>query len=192
MEFRFSEVFTSAPKLFLVGFESGVVPFTFSPQGIDRPKVHEIPLDGKPVVIRNGICLFGVFCCSGTFAETFTHIRTVVQMRCAPVRTAVFLSSSPIICEFFISVHSKSVFVKGTSHGSFAVFWFCICWRNHAITMGKIVYGVIDFFTSQVLPTMKVYSSMDRYWLVPLQTTFVKPIKPCSTISFCILTKAIN
>ena len=101
----FGRLSASDPEPFLRGsLKSGIVSLALCSQRINRLKGNGIPLDRKSVVIRK--ChIFGAACCFGTLVEAFVTARTVMQMRGALIRTAIFLSGASVIREFSIPVH---------------------------------------------------------------------------------------
>ena len=95
------------PQPFLTcGFETGIVSFALCTQGIDTLKTQAFPVNGKSVIVWNGLvfraapvflAVVPVLVVAGTFAGFgLTE------------RAAVFLPGTPIVGRFAIFVHSQS------------------------------------------------------------------------------------
>ena len=94
------------PKTLLPGrFEARVVTFTFRPQSVHGFECDGIPVNGKPVVIRDG----DIF---GTAAILFAVIPVVVITRANPGFTALERATELLTCTtftfgFYAFVHGK-------------------------------------------------------------------------------------
>lgn len=95
------------PQPFLTcGFETGIVTFTLSPQGVSPFKVEIAAVNGKPVVIGNGL----VFRAAPVFLPV-VPILVVAGTRARFGLTegaAEFLPGTMIVGGFAIFVHSQS------------------------------------------------------------------------------------
>ena len=94
------------PQPFLTcGFETGIVTLTLCTQGIDTLKTQAFPVNGKPVIVWNGLVfraapvflpVIPVLVVAGTFAGFgLTE------------RAAVFLAGTPIVGGFAVLVHRQ-------------------------------------------------------------------------------------
>ena len=140
-------LFIPYPKSFLRGcLESGVVAFALCSQRIDRLKRNGVTLNGKSVIVRQGHIL-GATGSLEAFMETSVVAGTVMQMRGTLERTAIFLTGSPVVREFTISVHSQSGFTDGGSTGKLCrIFGISLVDRNHTISVVSIMNEVVDCF----------------------------------------------
>ena len=94
------------PQPFLTcGFEAGIVTFTLCTQGVCPLETEAAAVNGKPVVIGNGL----VFCAAPVFLAVIPVL--VVAGTFAGFglteRAAVFLPGTPIVGGFAVLVHSK-------------------------------------------------------------------------------------
>ena len=94
------------PQPFLTcGFEAEIVTLTLRPQGVSPFKVETAAVNGKPVVIGNGL----VFCA----APVFLPVIPVLVVAGASTGlglaegAAVFLAGTPIVGGFAILVHGQ-------------------------------------------------------------------------------------
>ena len=94
------------PQAFLTcGFEAGIVTLTLCTQGIDTLKTQAFPVNGKSVIVWNGLIL-------GT-APVFLPIVPILVVTRANTgfglaeRTAVFLPGTPIVGRFAVLVHGE-------------------------------------------------------------------------------------
>ena len=95
------------PQPFLTcGFEAGIVALALCTQGVSPFKVETAAVNGKPVVIGNGL----IFRAASVFlpvvpilvvAGTFAGFGLAEG-------AAVFLAGTPVVCCFSILVHSQS------------------------------------------------------------------------------------
>ena len=95
------------PQPFLTcGFEAGIVALALRPQGIDTLKTQAFPVNGKSVVIGNGLVFRA--------APVFLPVIPVFVVAGANTglglaeRAAVFLAGTPIVGGFAVLVHSQS------------------------------------------------------------------------------------
>ena len=95
------------PQPFLTcGFEAGIVALALCTQGVSPFKVETAAVNGKPVVIGNGL----VFCAAPVFLAVipvFVVTRANTGLGLAE-RAAVLLAGTPIVGGFAIFVHSQS------------------------------------------------------------------------------------
>ena len=95
----------SDPQAFLCGiFKSGIVTLTLSSQGVDILEGNGIPLNGKPIIIRNRH-IFSATCSFRFFVKTLVVTGAVMQMRSTLVWAAEFLSGSSSVREFSVFPH---------------------------------------------------------------------------------------
>ena len=94
------------PQPFLTcGFEAGIVTLTLRPQGVSPFKIEAAAVNGKPVVIGNGL----VFCA----APVFLAVVPVLVVAGASTGfglaegAAVFLAGTPIVGGFAVLVHGE-------------------------------------------------------------------------------------
>ena len=94
------------PQPFLTcGFETGIVTFTLSPQGVSPFKVEIAAVNGKPVVIGNGLVFRA--------APVFLPVVPILVVAGANAglglaeRAAVFLAGTPIVGGFAVLVHGE-------------------------------------------------------------------------------------
>ena len=94
------------PQPFLTcGFEAGIVTLTLRPQGVSPFKVETTAVNGKPVVIRNGLIFRA--------APVFLPIVPVFVVAGANTGfglaegAAVFLAGTSIVCRLSVLVHSQ-------------------------------------------------------------------------------------
>lgn len=94
------------PQPFLTcGFETRIVTFTLRPQGVSPFKVETAAVNGKPVIIGNGL----VFCAAPVFlavVPVFVVAGANTGLGLAE-RAAVFLAGTPIVGGFAIFVHGQ-------------------------------------------------------------------------------------
>lgn len=95
------------PQPFLTcGFEAGIVALTLCPQGIRPLEIETAAVNGKSVIVWNGLILGAapvllavvpVFVAAGTFAG-FGLVEGA----------AVFQAGAPLVCRLSVLVHSQS------------------------------------------------------------------------------------
>ena len=94
------------PQPFLTcGFEAGIVTLTLRPQGVSPFKIETTAVNGKPVIVWNGL----VFRAAPVFLAVVPILvaaRANTSLRLAE-RAAVFLAGTPIVGGFAIFVHSQ-------------------------------------------------------------------------------------
>ena len=92
------------PQPFLTcGFETRIVTFTLRPQGVSPFKVETAAVNGKPVIIGNGL----VFCAAPVFlavVPVFVVAGANTGLGLAE-RAAVFLAGTPIVGGLSVLVH---------------------------------------------------------------------------------------
>ena len=94
------------PQPFLTcGFEAGIVTLTLRPQGVSPLEIETAAVNGKPVVIGNGL----VFRAAPVFLPVVPIL--VAAGTCARFGltegAAVFLAGTPIVGGFSVLVHSQ-------------------------------------------------------------------------------------
>ena len=94
------------PQPFLTcGFEAGIVTLTLRPQGVSPFKIETAAVNGKPVVIGNGLVFRA--------APVFLPIVPILVAAGTRARfgltegAAVFLAGTPIVGGFSVLVHSQ-------------------------------------------------------------------------------------
>ena len=98
------------PQPFLSGsLESGIVPFAFCPERVNRSEFQSIPLEGKPVVVWKRH-IFGTTGGLALLVETFMGAGAIVQMGGSFIGTAIFLPGFAVLCELTVPVHGKARF----------------------------------------------------------------------------------
>ena len=94
------------PRPFLTcGFEAGIVTLTLRPQGIRPLEIETAAVNGKPVVIGNGL----IFRTAPVFlavVPVFVVTRANTGLGLAE-RAAVFLAGTPIVGGFAVLVHGE-------------------------------------------------------------------------------------
>ena len=94
------------PQPFLTcGFEAGIVTLTLCTQGIDTLKTQAFPVNGKSVIVWNGL----VFRAAPVFlavVPVFVVTRANTGLGLAE-RAAVFLAGTPIVGGFAVLVHGE-------------------------------------------------------------------------------------
>ena len=94
------------PQPFLTcGFEAGIVTLTLRPQGVSPFKIETAAVNGKPVVIGNGL-VFRAAPVLLAVVPILVAARANTSLRLAE-RTAVFLPGTPIVGRFAVLVHGK-------------------------------------------------------------------------------------
>ena len=94
------------PQPFLTcGFETGIVTLTLCTQGIDTLKTQAFPVNGKPVIVWNGL-VFRAAPVLLAIVPILVAARANTGFGLAK-RTAVFLAGTPIVGRFAILVHSQ-------------------------------------------------------------------------------------
>ena len=94
------------PQPFLTcGFEAGIIPLTLRPQGVSPFKIETTAVNGKPVVIGNGL-VFRAAPVLLAVVPILVATRANTGFGLAK-RTAVFLAGTPIVGRFAILVHSQ-------------------------------------------------------------------------------------
>ena len=94
------------PQPFLTcGFEAGIVTLTLRPQGVSPLKTQAFPVNGKPVVIGNGL-VFRAAPVLLAVIPVFVAAGTNTGLGSAE-GAAVFLPGTPIIGGLAILVHSQ-------------------------------------------------------------------------------------
>ena len=94
------------PQPFLTcGFEAGIVALALRPQGVDTFKTQAFPVNGKPVVIGNGL-VFRAAPVLLAVIPVFVAAGTNTGLGSAE-GAAVFLPGTPIVGGFAVLVHSQ-------------------------------------------------------------------------------------
>ena len=134
------------PQPFLTrGFEAGIVTLTLCPQGVSPFKVETAAVNGKPVVIGNGLVfraapvflpVIPVLVVAGTFAGFgLTE------------RAAVFLAGTPIVGGFAILVHSQPGRADWiTDRNRFRGFRAAWIERDKRLALIDRFHGIVDAF----------------------------------------------
>ena len=95
------------PQPFLTcGFEARIVTLTLCTQGIDTLKTQAFPVNGKPVIVWNGL----------VFRAAPVFLPVIPVLVVAGTNTglglaewaAVFLAGTPLVCRLSVLVHSQS------------------------------------------------------------------------------------
>ena len=94
------------PQPFLTcGFEAGIIPLTLRPQGVSPFKIETTAVNGKPVIVWNGL-VFRAAPVLLAIVPILVAARANTGFGLAK-RTAVFLAGTPIVGRFAILVHSQ-------------------------------------------------------------------------------------
>lgn len=133
------------PKSFLSGsFEPGIVPFAFSPECVNGFEFQSIPLDGKPVVVRDRH-IFGTTGGLTFLVETFMGTGAIVQMGSSFIGTAIFLSGFAVLCELTVPVHGKASFAdRRPTRQLGRRLCVSLVERDDALSVIKLPEGVVD------------------------------------------------
>ena len=94
------------PQPFLTcGFEAGIVTLTLRPQGVSPLKIEAAAVNGKSVIIGNGL----VFRAAPVFLSVVPIlVATGTRARFGLTEgAAVFLAGTPIVGDFSVLVHSQ-------------------------------------------------------------------------------------
>ena len=97
------------PQPFLIcGFEAGIVALTLRPQGVSPFEIEAAAVNGKPVVIGNGL----IFRAATVFLPIIPILVAAGTRACFGLaeRTAIFLAGTPVVGRLSILVHGKSGF----------------------------------------------------------------------------------
>ena len=134
------------PQPFLTcGFESGIVALALRPQGVSPFIVETAAVNGKPVVIRNGLIFRA--------APVFLPIVPVFVVAGANAGfglaegAAVFLAGTPIVGRFAILVHSQpSCADRITGRKRFQGFRAAWIEGNKSLALIDRFHGIVDAF----------------------------------------------
>ena len=134
------------PQPFLTcGFETRIVTFTLCPQGVSPFKVETAAVNGKPVVIGNGL----VFRAAPVFLPVipvFVVTRANTSLGLAE-RAAVFLAGTPIVGGFAVLVHSQPGRAdRIASRKRFRGFRTAWIEGNKSLALIDRFHGVVDAF----------------------------------------------
>mgnify|MGYP004526968055 FL=1 len=134
------------PQLFLAcGFEAGIIPLTLRPQGVSPFKIETTAVNGKPVVIGNGL-VFRAAPVLLPVVPVFVATRANTGFGLAE-RAAVFLAGTPIVGGFAILVHSQPGRADWiTDRNRFRGFRAAWIERNKSLALIDRFYGIVDAF----------------------------------------------
>ena len=97
------------PQPFLTcGFETEIVALTLRPQGVSPFEIEAAAVNGKPVVIGNGL----IFRAATVFLPIIPILVAAGTRACFGLaeQTAIFLAGKPVVGRLSILVHGKSGF----------------------------------------------------------------------------------
>ena len=134
------------PQLFLAcGFEAGIIPLTLRPQGVSPFKIETTAVNGKPVVIGNGLVFRA--------APVFLSIVSVFVVAGANTGfglaegAAEFLPGTIIVGGLAILVHSQPGRADWiTDRNRFRGFRAAWIERNKSLALIDRFYGIVDAF----------------------------------------------
>ena len=134
------------PQPFLTcGFEAGIVSFALCTQGVSPFKVETAAVNGKPVVIGNGL----VFRAAPVFLPVipvFVVTRANTGLGLAE-RAAVFLAGTPIVSGFAVLVHSQPGRADWiTGRNRFRGFRAAWIEGDKRLALIDCFYGIVDAF----------------------------------------------
>ena len=137
---------TAHPQPFLTrGFEAGIVTLTLRPQGVSPFERKAAAVNGKSVVIRNGL----VFRAASVFlaiVPVFVVIRANTDFGLTE-RTAVFLAGTPIVCRLSVLVHGEPGLAdRIASRKRFRGFRAAGIEGNKRLALIDCFYGIVDAF----------------------------------------------
>ena len=134
------------PHTFLTcGFEAGIVALTLCPQGIRPLEIETAAVNGKSVIVWNGLILGAapvllavvpVFVAAGTFAGFGLA-----------EGAAVFQAGAPLVCRLSVLVHSQSGLTdRITGRNRFRGFRAAWIEGNKSLTLIDRFHGAVDDF----------------------------------------------
>ena len=134
------------PQPFLTcGFEAGIVTLTLRPQGVSPFKIETAAVNGKPVVIGNGL-VFRAAPVLLAVVPILVAARANTSLRLAE-RTAVFLPGTPIVGRFAVLVHGKPGLAdRITGRKRFQGFRAAWIEGNKSLALIDCFYGIVDAF----------------------------------------------
>ena len=134
------------PHTFLTcGFEAGIVALTLCPQGIRPLEIETAAVNGKPVIVWNGL----VFRAAPVFlavVPVFVVTRANTGLGLAE-RAAVFLAGTPIVGGFAVLVHGEPGLAdRITDRNRFRGFRAAWIEGNKRLALIDRFHGVVDDF----------------------------------------------
>ena len=104
-----SAIAVTDPKTFLTSsFETGIVTLAFCPKRVDTLKVEAVPVNGKPVIVRNGF-VFGAPPVFLAIVPVLVAARTFAGFRVSEW-AAVFLTQAAFASRLSVLSHGKAGF----------------------------------------------------------------------------------
>ena len=134
------------PQPFLTcGFEAGIVTLTLRPQGVSPLKIEAVAVNGKSVIIGNGL----VFRAAPVFLPVVPILVAAGTRACFGLAegAAVFLPGTPIVGGLAVLVHSQSGLTdRITGRKRFRGFRTASIEGDKCLALIDRFYGVIDAF----------------------------------------------
>ena len=134
------------PQLFLTcGFEARIVTLALCTQGVSPFKIETAAVNGKPVVIGNGL-VFRAAPVLLAVVPILVAARANTSLRLAE-RTAVFLPGTPIVGRFAVLVHGEPGLAdRITGRKRFQGFRAAWIEGNKSLALIDCFYGIVDAF----------------------------------------------
>ena len=134
------------PQPFLTcGFEAGIVALALCTQGVSPFKIETAAVNGKPVVIGNGL-VFRAAPVLLAVVPILVAARANTSLRLAE-RTAVFLPGTPIVGRFAVLVHGEPGLAdRITGRKRFQGFRAAWIEGNKSLALIDCFYGIVDAF----------------------------------------------
>ena len=134
------------PQPFLTcGFEAGIVTLTLCPQGIDTLKTQAFPVNGKPVIVWNGL----VFRAAPVFLAV-VPVFVVTRANAGFGLTewaAVFLAGTPIVGRLSVLAHGEACLAdRITGRKRFRGFRAAWIERNKSLALIDRFHRIVDAF----------------------------------------------
>ena len=127
------------------GFEAGIVALALRPQGVSPFKIETAAVNGKPVVIGNGL-IFRAAPVLLAVIPVLVATRTNTGLRLAE-GAAVFLSGTPIVGRFAVLVHGKPGLAdRITGRNRFQGFRAAWIEGNKCRALIDRFHGIVDAF----------------------------------------------
>ena len=127
------------------GFEAGIVTLTLCTQGASPFKIETAAVNGKPIVIGNGL----IFCASPVFlpvVPVFVVTRANTGFGLAE-RTAVFLAGTPLVGRLSVLMHSQPDLTdRITGRKRFRGFRTASIEGNKSLALIDRFYRIVDAF----------------------------------------------
>ena len=134
------------PHTFLTcGFEAGIVALTLCPQGIRPLEIETAAVNGKSVIVWNGLIL-GAAPVLLAFVPVFVAAGTFAGFGLAE-GAAVFQAGAPLVCRLSVLVHSQSGLTdRIIGRKRFRGFRTAWIERDKSLALIDRFYGIVDAF----------------------------------------------